>query len=160
MSWPSNPDGSIQVAGEIINTGIEAIHSLSHWFMNANVVKGLVQRFNELCVVCICKGRMTDVVYFSLLNILSPWCVTAMPRGARGWGNDPLHYTTGGWSCFFFFFSPPHRSALLTIAWMAVCSRLFHHICVMTTFLRRVPVRVIIPDPIVDDRRKGWRGQM
>lgn len=40
MSWPSNPDGSIQVAGEIINTGIEAIHSLSHWFMNANVVKG------------------------------------------------------------------------------------------------------------------------
>lgn len=40
MSWPSNPDGSIQVAGEIINTGIEAIHSLSHWFMNANVIKG------------------------------------------------------------------------------------------------------------------------
>lgn len=26
MSWPSDPDGSTQVAGEIINKGVEAIH--------------------------------------------------------------------------------------------------------------------------------------
>ena len=27
MPWPSDPDGSVQVAEEIINNGAEAIHS-------------------------------------------------------------------------------------------------------------------------------------
>lgn len=104
--------------------------------------------FNELRTLYIYRRRMTDGVIFQFNAPSSVMCNSDAKGGLSEGGSAPQHIT-GDRGCFLT--APPYCEP------PRGCTRppLVRCICVMTTFLKRVPVRVIIPDPICDDRGKG-----
>lgn len=54
--------------------GYRGYSQSSCWFMDANVVKAMVEGFNELCVLCIYWGRMTDATIFPFNSPSSMMC--------------------------------------------------------------------------------------
>lgn len=79
----------------------------SCWFMNANAFKGLLEGFNELCVLCFCRRWMT--LQISFFHYVKWWW-----RRGKGGEHDALHCTAGDRSCYL------STAVLLTIAWLFV----------------------------------------
>lgn len=112
VSWPSDPDGSIQVAGENNKYGSSGYSQSSCWFMNANVARGLVLGHNEL--QCVYLQRMNDWYGYFRLHISFLHDVYLWWQRGKGWGNDARHYATIVTDRVFFqlpylLVPPPHQ---------------------------------------------------
>lgn len=71
MSWPSKPDGNIQVDGKIINKGIEAIHNAPAVLWMLMLLKGWCADLTsyEFCILAKDKWLIFSFQIFFLCDV-------------------------------------------------------------------------------------------